>query len=257
MNLAFDIGGTAIRRAIVKDRAIIAQDSFPTGEMELKSRLEALIGEAVCAYQIEFIGVSFAGQVTGGAISSAPNIDPARLKGVSFSAWIKERFGLPAAIDNDLKCAALAEAAVRRCRTLFALFIGTGIGGAYIEDQKLLRGAKNLAGEIGHIPFEKAPFSCGCGKDNCLELSASGSAVERWGSYYMLHRSRLSDMLSADDDRSKEIANRFMRGVIHAVETAAALLNPEVIVLGGGVALNNPQILSWAKGALKTAFCPA
>ncbi|MDR3163352.1 MAG: ROK family protein [Helicobacteraceae bacterium] len=257
MKLAFDIGGTAIRRAIIKDREIIALDNFPTKGMELKSRLEALIGETVSARRIEFVGVSFAGQVTNGTILSAPNIDPARLKNISFPDWIKERFGLPAAIDNDLKCAALAEVSARECRNLFALFIGTGIGGAYIEDKKLLRGAKNLAGEIGHIPFEKAPFPCGCGKDNCLELSASGSAVARWGDLYLLNKNRLSDMLSADDDRSKEIVNRFMRGVTYAVETVAALLNPEIIILGGGVALNNPQVLRWAKNALKTAFRPA
>ncbi|GHV06707.1 glucokinase [Campylobacterota bacterium] len=265
MKLAFDIGGTTIRRACfegsgIVDSGIVFNDTHSTKDGNLKEHLEALITESIGAYAIDFIGVSFAGQVTNGVIASAPNIDLGALAGSSFPLWIRDRFNLPAAINNDLKCAALAEAALRpECRSLFVVYIGTGIGGAFIEDGKLLSGAKNFAGEIGHIPFESAPFACGCGGASCLELSTSGSGVAKLCAHFGINAATLSDLvpLVGGDPNANYIYERFFRGVTHAVQTVAALFNPETIVLGGGVAVKNPVILNHAQHALKSAFKPA
>ena len=260
MRLVFDIGGTTIRRAVFSGSSAVFGSTHSTHEGDLKNRLDALITESLAAYAVDFIGVSFAGQVTNGVIISAPNIDLGALKNSSFPQWVSERFNLPAAINNDLKCAALAEAAARpNCRSLFVVYIGTGIGGAYIENGRLISGATNFAGEIGHIPFESAPFPCGCGGASCLELSASGSAVARFCAHFGINAATLSDLvpLVSNDKNALYIYERFFRGVTHAIHTVAALFNPEIIVLGGGVAAKNPVILNHAQRALKSAFKPA
>ncbi|MDR2638950.1 MAG: ROK family protein [Helicobacteraceae bacterium] len=306
MKLVFDIGGTKLRRAVIGDRGeFITTDERPSGG-DLKGALEALSQEAIAKYPIDFVGACFAGHAFENRILSAPNIDLGALKGVDFAAWIKERFGLLGAIDNDLKCAALAEAADRpQVSALFALYIGTGIGGSYVENGALIRGANNNAGEIGHIPFEKTPFLCGCGGEMCLESSASGAALNKWREYYGLNdrplnapkasasndrrdhcgftdrtpnelnaykdggeaaagggRDRrepktLSALAASDNPLAREIAERFYRGVDHAVQTIASLFNPQVIALGGGVALAEPSVLTRAQAAVGGAYKPS
>ncbi|MDR2152396.1 MAG: ROK family protein [Helicobacteraceae bacterium] len=258
MKLVFDIGGTRLRRGVLDDRGefVLLDDRINAGDLE--STLEALIDEALAKYPIDFVGVSVAAQTFQNRILSAPNINLGALKGVDFAARMRTRFSLNAAIDNDLKCAAIAEVAARAdVSSLFALFIGTGIGGAYAENGKLIRGANNNAGEIGHMPFEKTPFLCGCGGAECLETSASGSAIAKWSEYYGLKERKLSDLINSDNPKATEIADRFYRGVDRAIKTIAALFNPRVIALGGGLALAEKSVLSCANEALKNAFAPA
>ncbi|MDR0664973.1 MAG: ROK family protein [Helicobacteraceae bacterium] len=257
MKLVFDIGGTRLRRGVLDDRgAFVLLDSRPNAG-NLKTALEALIAETLAEYPIGFIGASIAAQTRRNKIASAPNMELGALKDEDFSVWIKRRFSVNAAIDNDLKCVALAEAAARsNVASLFALFIGTGIGGAYVENGALIRGADNNAGEIGHIPFEKAPFLCGCGGAECLELSASGSGLAKWSEYYGLKEQKLSDLIESTDPKASEIVDRFYRGVDRAIKTIAALFNPRVIALGGGAVMANESVLLRAKEALKSAFAP-
>lgn len=260
MRLVFDIGGTQIRRAVLDGDRFEKLDKHETAGDTLIKRLEALIETCLEAYPIKGVALSFAGQVAKGHILSAPNIALGELAGLDFGAWTAKRFGIQGAIDNDLKCAALAESALRpQSQALAVLYVGTGLGGAWVEKGSLIRGCRNLAGEIGHIPFEKAPFTCGCGGDRCLELFASGSGVGRWAKHLGVRAKTLSDILALEPDNPDAafIAQNFRRGLQHAVETLAALLNPDTLVLGGGVALNNPEVLTMAQGALEKTFAPA
>ncbi|GHS89839.1 glucokinase [Campylobacterota bacterium] len=271
MKLVFDIGGTNIRRAVLDGSEFLAIDKHGTGggdlkEGDLQTTLSDLIAQTMQKYTIDFIGASFAGQVNHGVISSAPNIEIGSLKNANFGEWIYETFKCQGAIDNDLKCAALAESSLRtNARSIFTLFVGTGIGGAIVENGALVRGAANNAGEIGHIPFEQTPFLCGCGGGECLEASGSGIAITKWARHYGLDAQILSDLerISAEQslsDRSQkayEILERFDRAIAHAVKTIAALFNPEYIVLGGGVAAANDRVLATALNALETAFKPS
>jgi glucokinase len=230
----------------------------PTQSADLPSTLESLIASATKRHKIEFIGVSFAGQISDSTIVAAPNIALGALKNADFSQWARSRFCLPASIDNDLKCALRAEAASRGFEgSTFALYIGTGIGGAFMQQSALLRGDRNLAGEIGHIPFEKTPFLCGCGGSDCLESSASGSGIAKWSEFYGLKERALSELNASNDPKAKEIVSRFYRGVDHAVKTIVALFNPSEIVLGGGIAMSEKEVLPRAQRAARDAFKPA
>jgi glucokinase len=256
MVLAYDIGGTHIRRGVLKGDGLLTVSRHPS--RDLAASLEHLTAEAIAEHPgIKGVAISFAGQVSGGLLQSAPNIDPGALKGQSIPAWFKSRFNLPATIDNDLKCAALAEAAAHpAARALAVLYIGTGFGGALVQEGRLIRGSGNQAGEIGHIPFEPAPFACGCGRTDCLELSTSGSGVARWCAVLGIKEVPLGTLRQQGTPEAEAIVDRFIRGLSHALKTLAPLFNPDQIVLGGGVVHHNPWLLSHAQEAIAQSFKP-
>lgn len=236
MNLYIDLGGTYLRYQI---------DSSSVQRTQSDDAI-TFIGELLVKYPaIKKIFISFAGQVKNGVILSSPNlfIENFDIKAHFFP---KEVF-----IENDLNCAVLAQSRYFHEPDIVALYIGTGIGSGIVLDGTLVRGARNLAGEIGHVAFKKAPFVCGCSKDNCIELFSSGSGIKKWGKYYQQEFETLQDL-------PKELYNDFLGGMMQAVSTLVTLFNPRVVVLGGGVVENNPFLLEYIeKNIAKYAFPPA
>jgi len=223
MNLAVDIGGTYLR-----------YDINGVKKIEIKNiDIEEFLKKLIKKYNVKKIAISFAGQVYKGEIFSSPNakkFNPKNLK-------------IPYILENDLNCAALAQSYYFKSKFLVALYSGTGVGSGIIENGKIIRGYKNLAGEIGHIPYKKAPFKCGCGKDNCIELFASGSGIEKWAKF-----------LGCEKDLKttcKKIKQNYEKALLFGVATVLTLFNPEILVLGGGVIKNNPYLVKIVKENIK------
>lgn len=252
LKLLFDIGGTTIREALYTSDRLSHIQKYSSRDKPLDQLLFELIS---AKNGISSISVSFAGQVVDGAIVSSPNIALGALKNKKFDEWTQENFKLPSKIDNDLLCVALAEMSANKSKNMAIFYIGTGFGAAFIVDGNLLKGASNLAGEIGHIPYKKAPFVCGCGNDNCLELYCSGKALESWCDHLDLPKIALEKM--ADQTLYSQIFTQFFDAFDHAINTTTAMLNPETIILGGGVAKSSELLLTKAKEALKNGFAPA
>jgi len=199
MILVVDIGGTFFR---YKFNAIY--EKLNTKEIDIIEKLTQLIDK----FNPEAVGISFAGQVNNGVILSAPNIN---IKTTDLKKIIK----IPFILENDMNCAVVAEREYFKSDNIIALYSGTGLGAGIIDNGKLIRGYKNLAGEIGHIPYKETPFICGCGKNDCLEFFAS-SKIEEVGTF-----------------------NEYKEALSKAVGILAALFNPEIIVLGGGYYLHH------------------
>ena len=212
MKLLIDYGGTFFR-------------SKCCGEYEkLESKninLIKFIEDKIKRYGIRRVGISFAGQINNGVILSSPNIKG--LDGFDIKGYFFKKYGAEIFIENDLKCAATAEKDYFKSDYIAVIYIGTGLGGAFIE-KDLIRGYRNLAGELGHIPYKKTPFVCGCGKNNCLELTCSGKAMTLRG---------FKDL--SGNDFKKE----FNKSLNYVIEVVSVMLNPEIIVLGGGVVEHN------------------
>jgi len=200
MILAIDIGGTFFR---YKFGEIFEVKN--TKEIDVLKEILGLIEK----YNPSKLGISFAGQVNKGKILSSPNIN---IKSIDLNKYIK----IPFILENDLNCAAVAESRYFDSKFLVALYSGTGLGAGIIENGRLCRGYMNLAGEIGHIPYKKTNFICGCGKNDCLEFYASSKIEKINGSF----------------EEYKEALNK-------AVGIVASLFNPEIIVLGGGYYLHH------------------
>ncbi|MDQ1001514.1 glucokinase [Neobacillus niacini] len=177
--------------------------------------------------------------------------------------------GLPVAIENDANCAALGEmwnGAGKGASDLVCVTLGTGVGGGVIANGNIVRGINGAAGEIGHItsiPFGGAP--CNCGKSGCLETIASATGIVR------LAESELSkpeskgqlavvfakngkvtakdvfDNARNGDELAKKILNEVTFHLGFALANIANTLNPEMIVLGGGVSRAGDILLDGVK----------
>ncbi|WP_457593590.1 ROK family protein [Hydrogenimonas sp.] len=238
--LAVDIGGTWLRYEVIGEEEACAK--IASSQIELGDFLRSMLERYP---DIDAVAVSFAGQVHEGTILSAPNIE---VKERNIEEFVENRFGVPLRIENDLNCAALAEAVYWNEKELVALYAGTGLGSGIVTKGEILHGWRSLAGEIGHIPFKKAPFRCGCGKDNCLELYASGSGLKKWAAYLNCHTEPgLEALRRHERTECRDVAKMFDEALARAVATAVTLLNPKILVLGGGVIRYNPEVVEKVK----------
>jgi len=230
MNLAIDAGGTNLRATIYK----IGDELISIKEKSDEIGLAAFIEKILISHKdIKTIGISYAGQVKDGIIIDAPNIkvDIAEIK-----KYFKTKYDMPLYIENDLTCAVIAEAKELKSQNICALYAGTGLGLGVIDDGNIIKGSSNLACEIGHIPYKKAPFKCGCGRDNCIENFISGTGITKWINYYNLTCKPTLEALKNDTSpNSKKIIKEFEEALFYAIGTTITLFNPEILVLGGGV----------------------
>jgi len=196
-----------------------------------------------------------------GVIVETPNLG---WDGYAIRDRIAEAVELPASLDNDANCATFGEwwrgAAVGR-RSVFGLTIGTGIGGGYVLDGHLVHGAAGCAGEVGHMTIDFNGRRCACGNYGCLEAYASGpniAARAREG-IEAGYRSKIRELVCDDLDRvtARTVFEALLAGDAYAqevvLETArylgagianlVNLLNPEVVVLVGGVTRAGEHLL--------------
>jgi len=231
MNLAIDAGGTHLRAEIWENSKLIVSLNSKSNEIGLYAWIRSILKE----YKgIKTIGIAYAGQVEDGYIISSPNID---IDKYEIKQTIESEFDVSLKIENDLTCAVLAESHVHKSDNICTLYVGTGLGLGVIESAKIIRGAHNMAAEIGHIPYKQSPLTCGCGRSNCIELFASGSGIKKWIDYYKLDCEPTLDSLSECED--KNILQEFENALTYAAGVTISLFNPEVLVLGGGIATTN------------------
>lgn len=263
--IGVDVGGTNIKLALVdKKGAIVYSNTVPTRvEMgyeytisNIKQAIYDLMKESKTTKDvIDGIGFGFPGQVDceKGIVRIAPNI-PGWVN-VPIASIVEEEFNIPVKVDNDVRCAALAElnyGAGRNCQNLICITVGTGIGSGLILNGKLVRGANNAAGEIGHIKLKmKDGPICGCGDTGCLEAFASGPAIVAMAEEYIkggkstkyreLANPDITPYIVAEaakqgDAVAKRIYETIGEYIGIGLSSVVNLLNPEKIVVGGGVA---------------------
>ncbi len=240
MNKLFiDIGGTKLRSENKNKK-----EEYLTKDKELISFLEEKLKED---RKIDFVGISFAGQVCDGVILSSPNIV---VKKKNIKEYFEKKYNIVLKIENDLNCALFAEMKNIKEKNIALLFVGSGVGSAVLDNKRVIRGEQNIACEIGHIPFKKAPFLCGCGKDNCIEIYSSGEGIKKWLDYYKLPKMDLSSLRKSKNKNAIKIYNNFIEGILRASASLVTLFNPKILILGGGIIKSNPYILDIIKNDL-------
>lgn len=193
------------------------------------------------------------------------------LEGVDLGAVARERFGLPVVVDNDANAAMACEhrhGAARGTSDAALLTIGTGIGGGLVLDGRLYRGANGFGAELGHmvVDLDGAPCSEGCTGRGCLEAVASGSALARTGHAAAgrlpdspLGRARsdgavtgrtVTEAALAGDPVALEIVDHAGRRLGAGLVSIVNALNPEVIVVGGGVMALGDLLLGPARAVV-------
>ena len=187
--IAIDLGGTQLRGALVDASGqVLAKRAVPTprGRAAILAGIEEMATWArseAAASHVDPVGI---GVSTGGRVDSLRGVvvDATALldawTDVPLAAQLGASTGLRVQVDNDGHCAALAErrfGAGRDVRHFVTIVVGTGIGGGIVCDGELLRGGRNAAGELGHVPVHADGPACSCGSRGCVERYASGSGL--------------------------------------------------------------------------------
>lgn len=195
-----------------------------------------------------------------GAVVFAPNLG---WRNEPLGARLADAFGVPVTVENDVRAAAWGEfrfGAHQGAGSLLAVFVGTGVGSGAVLDGVLWRGAGNGAGELGHTQVVPDGLPCSCGGRGCLEAYASGRGFQRrlrdglaGGVATTLTEltggdpdELTADMVAAAANTGDELARRLWaeatRYLTLAVANAVTLLNPRVLVLGGGLIETLPEL---------------
>lgn len=259
--LAADLGGTNLRMAAVDEKGeILFRTKHETPKSDRADEIVRAIVEAakICQREvaekggITAIGIAAPATVNAahGILMKAPNL-PA-LDGFRLSAAISSELNLPFVLENDANAAAIGEnwlGASKGVAGSICVTLGTGVGGGIIIDRKILRGIDGTAAEIGHICVEPFGAPCGCGSRGCIEQYSSASAIVRLAreieNQYpksILHeKSKITSLDVYEAGRQNdELALEVFRQVGFYLGIALAglvnVLNPEVIVIGGGAA---------------------
>ena len=286
--LSFETGGTKLIAAVAgaDGRLIDAVQIDRSHEDSASQSLPRLldVGEALLlrhrAQGAEFRAVGFG---YGGQFDRASNrvmecFHESGWQTLDVHAIVTARFGLPVVIENDCKLAALAEAqlgAGRGFRTVFYITIGTGIGGGIVHAGRILQLGDQGDAEIGHMTVDPSgALPCACGKRGCLEACCSGPGLVDLTQHLAAHWTGASTF--ADTVRSgKLFSSKHLFAAWHAddafaahvVEAAAGhlgvglgatiqLLNPDVVVLGGGVATGNAAFVERIATAVTARVMP-
>lgn len=260
--IGIDIGGTKISIALGTEKGeILAQREIPTRTQaktksciqELAANLRALIiHSGISPKKILGIGVGCPGAVNScaGVLPRSPNLPG--WKGIPLRSILQKAAGLPVFLANDANAAALGESffgAAKNSRNFIYVTVSTGVGGGIVIDKKLYEGSGFVAGEIGHISIVPDGKKCACGKRGCLEAYASGTAIAGFyreakkikvlGAKEVGRAAREGDKLAIESYRKAG----YYLGI--GIANLLNILNPEKIVIGGGV-LKSAHKIFWA-----------
>lgn len=285
--LGVDLGGTRIRTILARpDGTILAWDRRDTSAQEgpeaVLERLYASIAQVrqapeAAGASILGIGVGAPGPLDArrGVLVSAPNLSGWRE--VPLKRLIQERIGLPVYLGNDANLGALGEHQFGGGRGLSDMIYvtwSTGIGGGIIANGKLVLGVNGSAGEIGHITIDVDGPLCNCGNRGCLEAMASGTAIARVAQHRLEEGepSRISEIAAQDpqgvsaravceaalqgDTLAWEVLLPAARSLGIGLATLVNLFNPELILIGGGVAQMGERLLGPAREAMRERAFP-
>lgn len=211
----------------------------------------------------------------------APVIDGSRVLNTANLGWkykevkreMEEILGFPCAVENDANVAALGEfwkGGGRGAKSMIMVTLGTGVGGGIILNGKILSGVHGAAGEIGHVKVNRyEEESCGCGAKGCLEQYCSATGIARLARMKLASSNRPSvlreykkvsaksvfDGVKSNDTLSIEIAKEFGELMGLGLSSIAAVIDPDVIVIGGGVSRAGRVVIDYIKEPfLKRAF---
>ena len=262
--LGVDVGGTKIQASLVEESgSILARRRQATPRDcpsdEVLAAIEAAIAglladEKVPPESLKAIGLVVPGVVDPdkGRVVVTPNMG---LTGVKITPRLEKRFNVPVALGNDCNLCAAGEkwlGSAREADSMIGIFVGTGIGSGVMQGGQVWRGARECAGEIGHIVMEIGGPECGCGNRGCLEALAGRAAIERdirravadgretvltemADDLSVIRSGMLRRGLIAKDDLVTEVMTRASEVLGWACLTVRHLLDPDAIVLGGGV----------------------
>ena len=270
--IGVDVGGTKIAAGVVDAQGkMLGRSHLPTDTSSPERTLhsiaaaitEAMAVSVVKPEQVDGVGLGIPGKVDaqrGLGLLSA-NLG---WRDVPVRDWLERQFAFPCFLENDVGVATLGESiygAGQGVKNLLYLSLGTGIAVGVVITGSLYRGTNGLAGEIGHTVFVPDGPSCSCGGHGCLEALAAGPALARQAQEAIesgrvsllqdrlanengLTTERVFEAARQGDALALEILQRAAKHLAYAIYLLSMIFDPQIIVLGGGLALEDGPLVS-------------
>lgn len=277
LKVGIDIGGTKIAGGVVDPEGRIIEKLRVDTPADTKALSDAVIDMARhfgVGHEIAAVGVAAAGFIDRdrATVIHAPNI---AWRNEPLKAVLEDGIDVPVTIDNDANAAGWAEfrfGAGRDVDNMVMLTMGTGVGGAIVLDGELFRGGHGIAAELGHTRFTRDGLPCGCGQNGCLEQYASGRALQREANAIAdgggigqaladlrsakgsISGPAVSRLVLAGDPGATEALRRVSTALGEACGGFQAVLDPELFVIGGGVAQLGEDLLAPVRIAYETSL---
>ena len=275
--IGLDIGGTKICGGVIDGRGVILsqgrRDTPALDPAAIIAEAASLTRELSSQHQIDAVGVACAAFIdrSGSTVYFSPNL---AWRDEPLKARLESALELPVTIENDANAAAWGEfrfGAAADAGNMVMVTVGTGIGGGVVVDGVLMRGAFGVAAELGHMRVVPGGIRCGCGNRGCWEMYASGTALVREAQELVVSGSplaaRLGELCAGDPAtlRGPDVTRAAAEGDPAAIEllgdlgvwigeglaSVAAILDPELVVLGGGVSEAGALLIDPALAAFR------
>lgn len=249
LDWGIDLGGTKCECVVLEGDEVLLRHRIPTeragGYDHMIGQIAKLVAE--CADKIgqrpTLIGMGTPG-ARDPQTGLMKNCNTTELNGKPFKEDLERRLGVPVLIANDANCFALAEThlgAVRQhhpdAKVVFGIIMGTGVGSGIVINGRILNGHHGIAGEWGHNVLSPDGPECYCGKRGCVETFISGPALEAWYEAKAKRHLPLAKIVAATahDHVAKLTIDRLHLLFGQALANVVNILDPDVIVIGGGV----------------------
>ncbi|PHY17431.1 ROK family protein [Caulobacter sp. BP25] len=252
IRFGIDFGGTKIEAAAIDEAGAFVARVRKPNPGEYKAALEVVAelvadAEAMAGASCARLGLGIPGSISPrtGLIRNANSV---YLNGQRFGEDLEQRIARPVRLTNDANCLALSEAADGAGAgegVVFAAILGTGCGGGVVVDGKIIDGRNGFAGEWGHSPLpwpkpEEYPGpACWCGRKGCLETWIAGPSFARDAGFP--NGQATMEAIAAGDASAAAALDRYVDRLGRALAVVCDLIDPDVIVLGGG--MSNVDIL--------------
>lgn len=258
--LAIDVGGTFTKYAVITDECeILMKSKSPTVLDNLESFLDSLVKvyeEVKSSHDVCGIGLSMPGMIdskngfmyTGGNIKCVTNLNIVEV--------MQQRCGIPVTVENDAKCAALAElwnGALKECQNAIVLVCGTGVGGAVIRNREVLNGVNFMAGEFSYVISDsKAEYDM----KNCVAETAGIASLMTYVSEstgipaHELDGEKIFSMANCGDEKALVGLRKYVKQIAIQIHNYQYILDPEKFAVGGGISVQ-PLFLQMIQEELK------
>lgn len=274
VTIGVDIGGTNVKMGLVSAKGkILARHHFPTKQytrqrVKLINALIAHLKDLMKKHHLQLrdvtgVGIGLPGAVDPrkGVVLYLPNVPG--WKNVPLRSLLSRELGMKIYLENDVNMITLGEwkyGAGRGVKNLVCMTLGTGVGGGLVLDGKIYRGEGYAAGEIGHIPLNEQGPACSCGGYGCFERYVGNKYIQEKGAKIFKQKNiRIEDIYKLAGEGNvralhlwDEIAAHIGNGLVGVVN----LLNPQLIIIGGGVSNNYRYLYKTIKATINRRAMP-
>lgn len=262
--VGMDIGGTTVKLCAGHNPCQIEEQvSIASAELSPEQVLQSCIDQIALWTTLwglppAAMGIGFPGILSPeGAVLGAPNLP--HWVGLNLRHWFEPRLPMPIALANDANAAALAEAEYLAAHQGYShvlfLTLGTGVGAGMVFNHQIFTGAKGFAAEAGHLTVEPNGFACGCGRKGCLEQYFSSRGIlrvarEEFGSDDQSVK-QIFKKASQGSELELQILRRSCDALAIGISNLCTLIDPDCIVLGGGISKDGDLLLDLLEPALR------